>query len=265
MLPTFIGIGAQRAGTTWTYNCLAEHPQVFMTRKKELHFFYVNYGRGLDWYREQFAGAETAVASGEITPDYLYHPVALQHIARDVPGVRLFVILRNPIDRAVSAYALHAQRYAGRSFAQAVADDPELIDRGLYAHHLRGVLEKFPRDRLAILFYDDLVDRPLAFLRELYGFVGVDPSFEPASLETRYNRVIYPRLQQFLLRTGAGWIIDRVKETAIGDWVRARNQGSRRESGVATRADVAKLKVAFADDVAELERVVGRNLDHWLA
>ena len=54
MLPTFIGLGAQRAGTTWAYNCLAEHPQVFMSRKKELHFFYVNYSRGLDWYRRQF-------------------------------------------------------------------------------------------------------------------------------------------------------------------------------------------------------------------
>src|SRR6188508_2795579 len=130
MLPTFIGIGAQRAGTTWAYNCLAEHPQVFMTRKKELHFFYVNYSRGLDWYAAQFAGAGSAVARGEITPDYLYHPEALSNIARDVPDVRLFVILRNPIDRAVSAYALHAQRYAGLSFAQALAGDDELIDRG---------------------------------------------------------------------------------------------------------------------------------------
>ena len=119
MLPTFIGIGAQRAGTTWAYNCLAEHPQVFMTRKKEQHFFYVNYSRGLDWYAAQFAGAGSAVARGEITPDYLYHPEALANIARDLPDARLFVILRNPIDRAVSAYALHAQRYAGQSFAQA--------------------------------------------------------------------------------------------------------------------------------------------------
>jgi hypothetical protein len=265
MLPTFIGIGAQRAGTTWAYNCLAEHPQVFMTKKKELHFFYVNYSRGLDWYRAQFDAAGDAIARGEITPDYLYHPVALRNIARDVPDVRVFAILRNPIDRAVSAFALHADRYAGQSFAEALARDPELIDRGLYARHLRHVLELYPRQRVAILFYDDLVDRPLAFVRDLYGFVGVDPAFTPASLGTRYNRVIYPRLQHVLLRAGAGWIIDGVKKTAIGDWVRARNQGPRRETGVATPADVAKLKAAFADDVSALGRIVGRDLDHWLA
>ena len=265
MLPTFIGIGAQRAGTTWAYNCLAEHPQVFMTRKKEQHFFYVNYSRGLDWYAAQFAGAGSAVARGEITPDYLYHPEALANIARDLPDARLFVILRNPIDRAVSAYALHAQRYAGQSFAQALVTDDELIDRGRYARHLANVFGLFPRSRCALFFYDDLVERPLQFVRELYQYVGVDADFCPASLQTHYNRVIYPRLQQWLLRSGAGWIIDTVKKTQLGDWVRARNQGSRRESGVATPTDVAKLREVFADDVAQLARLVGRDLDHWLA
>ena len=59
MLPTFIGIGAQRAGTTWAYNCLAQHPEVYMSEKKELHFFYANYSRGLDWYAAQFAPRAT--------------------------------------------------------------------------------------------------------------------------------------------------------------------------------------------------------------
>jgi hypothetical protein len=109
------------------------------------------------------------------------------------------------------------------------------------------------------------VERPLQFVRELYQYVGVDADFCPASLQTHYNRVIYPRLQQWLLRSGAGWVIDTVKKTQLGDWVRARNQGSRRESGVATPTDVAKLREVFADDVAQLARLVGRDLDHWLA
>jgi len=264
MLPTFIGIGAQRAGTTWAYNCLAEHPDVFMTRKKELHFFYVNYARGLDWYRDQFAEAGSAHARGEITPDYLYHEQALVNIARDVPDARLFVILRNPIDRAVSAFVLHRQRYSGQAFGAALESDPELIDRGLYAQHLGRVFARFPREQLAVLYYDDLVDRPLEFLRSLYAFVGVDPEFRPASVETRYNRVMYPRLQGLLLGSGAGWIIDSVKKTAFGDWLRARNSGARRDSGIVTKADIAKLREVFADDVAQLTALVGRDLSHWL-
>jgi hypothetical protein len=236
-----------------------------MARKKELHFFYVNYSRGLDWYRSQFAGGEASLARGEITPDYLYHPAALHNIAHDVPGVRVFVIVRNPIDRAVSAYVLHRQRYAGLTFAQALESDAELIDRGRYAHHLANVIKLFPRERCAIWLYDDLVARPLEFVRTLYAFVGVDPDFSPPSLETRYNRVIYPGLQRLLLRSGAGWIIDGVKRTPLGNWVRARNEGSRRESGIATTGDVAKLQTVFADDVAALAKLVDRNLDHWLA
>ena len=121
MLPTFIGIGAQRAGTTWAYNCLAEHPQVFMTAKKELHFFYAHYDRGLAWYEEQFAGAGAAKASGEISPDYMYNTDALDNIARDLPDVKLFAILRNPIDRAISAYALRHERNEGMSFGEAIS------------------------------------------------------------------------------------------------------------------------------------------------
>jgi len=264
MLPTFIGIGAQRAGTTWAYNCLAEHPEVFMTRKKELHFFYVNYSRGLDWYQQQFANAGSARARGEITPDYLYHVEALVNIAKDVPDARLFVILRNPIDRAVSAYVLHGERYAGQTFAAALDSDPELIDRGLYARHLRRVYAHFPREQVAVLYYDDLVDRPLEFLHSLYAFLGVDPEYCPASLATRYNRVMYPRLQRWLLDSRAGWIIDSVKKTALGDWLRARNSGARRDSGIATKTDIAKLREVFADDVADLAALVGRDLSPWL-
>ena len=68
MLPTFIGIGAQRAGTTWAYNCLAQHPEVYMTQKKELHFFYANYSRGLAWYAEQFAAAGDAARGARSAP-----------------------------------------------------------------------------------------------------------------------------------------------------------------------------------------------------
>src|SRR6188474_1187691 len=84
MLPTFIGIGAQRAGTTWAYNCLAQHPDVYMSGKKELHFFYAHYSRGLAWYASQFAAAGDAVARGEISPDYMYNREALANIARDI-------------------------------------------------------------------------------------------------------------------------------------------------------------------------------------
>ena len=265
MLPTFIGLGAQRAGTTWAYNCLAEHPEVFMTKKKELHFFYVNYGRGLDWYREQFAGAGDVKARGEITPDYMYHETALANIAKDVPGVRAFVILRNPVDRAASAFALHPDRYQGMTFLEAVERVPELLERGFYARHLEVISRHIPADRLKVLFYDDIEAAPARFLDELYSFVGVSTGFRPASLQTRYNRVIYPGLQKWLLGNGLGWAIDWVKRSPVGDWLRTSHSTSRTEDSGLSRNDVRHLASRFAEDVAALSSLTGRDLSHWLA
>lgn len=236
-----------------------------MTLKKELHFFYVNYGRGLPWYEEQFVGAGDRTVRGEITPDYLYHEEAVRNIAKDVPGVRTFVILRNPIDRALSAYALHHQRYAGMSFVEACADDPELIDRGLYHRHLQTVFRHLARERVAIFFYDDLESRPREFVRSLYEFAGVDPDFVPSSLDTRYNRVVMPGLQKVLMSARLGWVIDGVKRTRLGSWIRRRNAYSRRESGVAQPGDLAYLREQFRDDVESLSSLVGRDLRPWIA
>lgn len=265
MLPTFIGLGAQRAGTTWAYNCLAEHPDVFMTKKKELHFFYVNYGRGLAWYASQFADAGDAKARGEITPDYMYHEVALANIARDVPDVKAFVILRNPVDRAASAFALHPDRYQGLSFREAVERFPDLLDRGRYAQHLAVVMRYFPDDRLKVMFYDDLEAAPGAFMDDLFAFVGVATGFRPASLQTRYNRVIYPGFQKWLLGSGMGWAIDWVKHSPVGGWIRARHSTSRKEESGLSRKDLRELAGRVAADVEELSAMTGRDLRHWLA
>ncbi len=264
MLPTFIGIGAQRAGTTWAYNCLVEHPDIFMTSRKELHFFYVNYGKGLDWYESHFSEAAGRSARGEITPDYMYHEKALENIARDVPDVRLFAILRNPIDRAISAYVLHRDRFGGRSFGEACLEDAELVDRGRYFKHLSVVLKHFDRRRIGLFLYDDLLSDPARFVSDLYGFVGVDPDFLPDSLKTRYNRVIYPGLQKALIGAGLGWTIDAVKKTGMGGWIRRRHSTDRRESGIASGEDVAALRLAYQSDVAKLSDFLGRDLRAWL-
>lgn len=264
LLPTFIGVGAQRAGTTWVYNCLAQHPEVFVSAKKELHFFYAHYDRGLGWYAAQFAAAGPATARGEISPDYMYSRTALANIARDLPDVRLFAILRDPIDRALSAYALRQERNQGVAFGEACRRFPALVERGLYCRHLDVIAEYFPPQRVKVLLYDDLVGRPGAFLDELFAFIGVRTGVRPAAMGTRYNRVIYPRLQKALLGAGLGSIIDTVKRTPAGSWIRRHNSGGRRDTGVATAADLDYLRAAFADDVRELSRRLGRDLGIWL-
>jgi len=194
----------------------------------------------------------------------MYNREALANIARDLPGVRVFAILRNPIDRAISAYALRQERNEGVSFGEACRRFPALINRGLYCGHLDVIEEYFPAERVKVLLYDDLVARPGAFLDELFGFIGVHQGVRPAAMGTRYNRVIYPGLQKAILGARLGWIIDAVKRTPVGSWVRRRNSAARRGSGVATAADLEYLRAEFADDVRELSRRLGRDLSGWL-
>lgn len=264
MLPTFIGIGAQRAGTTWLHNCLAQHPEVYMAAAKELHFFYAHYGRGQAWYEAQFEGAGEAKARGEISPDYLYSSEALDNIARDLPDVRLFVILRNPVDRAISAYALRHDLNQGLSFSAALREVPGLIHRGMYCQHLANVYARFPESRVKVLLYDDLVAHPGALLDELFEFIGVRTGVRPAAMGTRYNRVIYPGLQKGLQHAGLNWAIEAVKKTPVGRWIREINSGERRATGVATQGDIDYIRRAVAGDVAELSRRLDRDLSAWL-
>src|SRR5579885_2674785 len=114
LLPDFIIIGTQRGGTTSLYAYLGQHPQIAPAVIKEVHFFDNNYERGVGWYRTQFPFLiEKSIAknigqqnfiTGEASPYYLFHPHVPERAAKVVPGAKLIVLLRNPIDRAYSHY-----------------------------------------------------------------------------------------------------------------------------------------------------------------
>src|SRR5436190_8834257 len=100
MLPNFIGIGAPKAGTTWFFKCLQEHPEVFVAAVKETSFFdFAEVAGRLDKYEEHFAGSESFPARGEISTRYLTSQEAPARVKTYVPTARLFVSLRNPIDQ----------------------------------------------------------------------------------------------------------------------------------------------------------------------
>jgi hypothetical protein len=162
ILPSFLIIGAQRAGTTSLLATLRKHPDIvgpsrgedFVLLGKEVHFFDKRFDEGLDWYRSFFplaARRERArrrgrdLAAGESTPYYLFHPDVPERVADSIPDVRLIALLRNPVDRAYSHYQ-HRVR-AGRenlSFKAALraeerrlagTDDLIEIDRKYRRHH----------------------------------------------------------------------------------------------------------------------------------
>jgi hypothetical protein len=185
VLPNFLIIGAQKAGTTWLASMLGQHPDVFIPQN-EIHFFdkAENYARGLAWYASHFDPGSVRIAIGEKTPDYLWTNMsgAEGHVANShlrireaLPDARIIIILRNPVDRAISAVNHIIQ--SGRISPRLTLDDllagnarDELaghgvLEQGMYAQMIEPYLEVFPREAVEIMiFEEDVVSDPAAGL-----------------------------------------------------------------------------------------------------
>jgi hypothetical protein len=259
-LPNFVGIGAQRAATTWLHECLAEHPDVFVPQAKELNFFVKHFEQGTEWYRKQFAGYSGESAIGEITPTYLGDRDALPRIANTLPDAKLFVVLRNPFERTYSAYQLFRDRFHWRTFREALETSEMLIAHSLYSEHVRCALDLFPADRLRVFLYDDIEASPNAVLKDLFSFLDVDPTFIPPSISKRYNSIIFPRAQRLLTAVGLRWAVSLVKKSPLAEIIKRKSRPVKRIS----RADLEYLSRRFLPDIAALELLIDRDLSHWV-
>jgi hypothetical protein len=212
--PEFLLIGAQRCGSTSLFRALIAHPQVVPpTFRKGINYFDLNYQRGPQWYQGHFPLADIArrraawqgePAAFEASGYYLYHPFAIERAARDLPGVKLVAILRDPVERAFSAYrheyacgfehedfetalALEDDRLKGEF--ERIRADPSYESlshrhhsyrhRGLYADQLERVLKFYPRAQLHVIYSEEFFAQPAAQYHELLAFLGLQ-AFEPS-------------------------------------------------------------------------------------
>lgn len=251
--PDFVGVGCHKSGSSWVGYVLDQHPQIYMKRK-ELAFFTRYYRYGYRWYDRQFAEKHSRLA-GEITPDYLVTPKSdPEHkefypkwnprntlmfwrrplpSARDelhdrYPGIRVFAIFRNPIDRAWSHYWYWRRRRERNhkrivAFQQMFADDGRWIrTHGYYARHLGHWREKFPN--FGVFFYDELLAEPAELAARIYRFLDVDDAFVP-TVEKTVNPTDYEPMP----------------------------------------SDVRDLLCrAYRDDIEKFSTLVDRDLSHWL-
>lgn len=206
--PTFLILGAQKAGTTWLARRLSQHPDVYVA-PHEIHFFdkEQNFYRGRAWYEAHFDEAGDAQVIGEKTPDYLWangagaegHLANVHHNVYSLyPDLKLIVVLRNPVLRAISA--LNHLICTGRVSPFHNIDEllvgkkAELvlphgvIEKGLYYRQIQAYLELFARKQfLFLLFEEDIVARPEWTLAQVCAFLGVDDTFVFHSTERSEN------------------------------------------------------------------------------
>ena len=165
--PHFIGLGAQKAATSWIHACLYEHPNAFLPASKELHYFSRHFDKGEEWYANQFRGCLPHQTSGEISPTYLYDEHTPDRILAWNPEVKLIVCLRDPVSRAVSAYRYEEKMGLApqaESLAEAFRARPAYLEHGLYFEQLSRYLDRFPRKQILIMLYDEIASDPETYV-----------------------------------------------------------------------------------------------------
>ncbi len=237
--PTFLIIGAQKSATRWLRVNLGKHPEIF-SASRELEFFNHHFDRGGIWYLEQFEGFAGEPHVGEATPGYMMwneRPhVTAARIDGMLPGVKLLAVLRNPIDRAESAF-IHHKKYERIApdlsildFVHGVdprQDEKSIISGGWYAASLAPFQARFG-DRLEILLNEDVSTTPESVYQQALTFLGADPGFRPDGLGGVLFSNRKPEQRQRL-----------------------------------TREERSELKAFFDDDVASLRQMFSADFGSW--
>jgi Sulfotransferase domain len=193
-LPDFIVIGAMKGGTTSLHHYLNAHPQVYMTKVKEVDFFTeeLNWDKGFDWYTKQFADAPAGTKKGEASTSYTKYPRysgVAPRIAEHLPDARLIYVVRDPMERIRSHYQHNvAIGEEALPIERAVVENPGYVDYSRYAMQLDQYLEHYDADRVLVITSEDLLNKREATFKRVLGFLEVDSDAEVDALEREYYK-----------------------------------------------------------------------------
>jgi hypothetical protein len=297
-MPNFLIIGIAKAGTTSIYQYLAQHPQIAMSSLKEPDFF--EFGEHdqsppsiypfrswsvatLTDYQALFTALPATMRLGEASTSNI-EARACARISRYLPSAQFICSLRQPVERAYSAFSMQLRRgnEPEPDFRRAYLDSPrrwagrfELglptyahFDAGWYVRRLIDWLTRFPRRQLHIGLYDDLTAAPVAFMRSLYAFLEVDDRFLP-DVSIAHNRGSGVRsariswlLKRQALRRWVGWLLPRPVRRHL---VTSLHQLNRMPIPVLDPGLRNELTRPQQDDILRLQDLIGRDLTHWLA
>ncbi|MGF1477462.1 MAG: sulfotransferase [Geminicoccaceae bacterium] len=275
VLPTFLGIGAARAGSTWLDQTLRSHQAIYLPeRRKELMFFDRHFDEGIDWYERCFAASLKTPCSaiGEISPRYFAQAHVPGRVYDIIPACRFLLILRDPIDRTYSEYKYMVQAYGEtRDFLTFCHGRTDAVDESRYDRHLETWFEWFPRERFCILIFEDVMAEPAKAFDALAAFLGVSvDGFSTSGADTKVNASFMPRFRpaytlakrtsRFLRHQNVDWAVD----WAIRLGARTAFSSNRRMAPLG-RHHRTELAPFFAGSVDRTERLLQCDLSAWRA
>jgi len=293
--PNFLIIGAQKAGTTSIYEYLSQHPDVFMSSVKEPHFF--TYLHGTEFtngdysrffradatvtdvaaYEALFADAGRKRAIGEASPSYIYSADAPRNIADMIPDGKIIAIVRNPVDRAFSNYQMNwrlGQETLPTFEAAIDAEEQRIkdkwgyawhyVNKGFYSLQIQRYRDLIPSDQILVLFYDDLVGSPEAFMRSIYTFLNIDTTFT-ADMSASSNVSGVPRNMLLAQLFRPVMMTRKTWGPLMPDVVRHQLRKRLLTKSRMLPETRQRLIATYRDDILALQTVTGRDLSRWLS
>ncbi len=275
-LPSFLIIGAQKAGTTSLHHTLDVHPKIFMSKPKELYFFDVeaNYERGVKWYASFFKDWTKEIVAGESNPDYLWHESVPARMVEVLPNAKLIILLRNPANRAYSSYWYS---FCGGSetlpFEEALEAEPEratqgrsirgnssYVERGLYARQIKRYFKYFDRSQFLILLTEEFKQDPKQTLSQVTDFLEVscDSKFIDNVKNISRNVSRMPRSRRL-----HSYVPFMLKHFHFAGRVLRKSNLKEAKYPPMSEKITQKLSECFRSSNAELEELLGRKLDVW--
>ena len=223
MLPTFVIIGAQKSASSFMQACLADHPDIYIPHGETPFFESPDFEDNNIKQLEKIFKGRTERCLGIKRPNYIGKPEVPARIKTHLPNAKLIAILRNPIDRAISAY-FHNINYGfappldveigmrklmtDKSFSSKYKRLPEIIEFGYYHKYLRKYSQYMKNGQLLIFLHEDILSKPLESIQLAYNFLGVSQEFIPDSLSSRPQKVLYNLLRLKLLSHRNKFIYD---------------------------------------------------------
>ena len=300
--PNFFIVGAPRCGTTALYTYLSEHPNIYLSDIKELHYFASDFPdlhkivfRSQDDYFKLFSAAQDVhTAVGDISPLYIYSNVALENIKNFDPNAKIILILRNPVEFVQSvhqlnlgllredepdlakAWDLQDERKQGRSIPKSCREVKLVLygELGLFGRHVKKVFEIFSREQVLVVLLEDFVREPRTVYESILAFLHVPSDnrgeFPPvnAGFEVRSRllaKFIHP--PQFVYRTFMKVISFfgvRFMNFINLVYGKVERLNTRRSPRRAIEPALrTRLEEYFREDVQLLSGLIGRDLSEW--
>lgn len=289
-LPNFFIIGAMKAGTTLLWDVLNQHPDTFMSQRKEPHYFsFLSEGffalegaraarMELSTYQALFADSGNALAIGEASTSYLRTPGVAEQIHQLIPAAKLICVLRNPVERAYSHYLWMVRLgiETESTFAAALAQEQSRIRQdssygrylttGQYHHQLQNYLHLFSREQIFICLLEDLTHKPAETYTQIYDFLGIDNTFV-GDMGIRRNPSGRPKSR---------WLNDLISrpnplrdfmQPRLPKWLYRQITHLRDANLVKSAVEIElqqRLIEYYRHDVEALQVLLGRDLTQWL-